>query len=68
MDSTERLKPRSNFMRIERELYVFLRTIYGCGPKEPQWTGSELSEVLTEVEKKMWTLNLDVISQRPRAG
>ncbi|KAJ1372587.1 hypothetical protein KIN20_034778 [Parelaphostrongylus tenuis] len=33
MDSTERLKPRSNFMRIERELYVFLRTIYGCGPK-----------------------------------
>ncbi|ETN82645.1 hypothetical protein NECAME_01930 [Necator americanus] len=32
-DGTERLKPRSNFMRIERELYLFLRTIYGGGPE-----------------------------------
>ncbi|KAE9413545.1 hypothetical protein Angca_005155 [Angiostrongylus cantonensis] len=73
VDGTERLKPRSNFMRIERELYVFLRTIYGGGPEvflmeEPQWTESELSEVLSEVEKKMWAPNPDVTSQRLNAG
>ncbi|VDM52666.1 unnamed protein product [Angiostrongylus costaricensis] len=73
VDGTERLKPRSNFMRIERELYMFLRTIYGGGPEvflmeEPQWTESELSEVLSEVEKKMWTPNPDVTCQRLNAG
>ncbi|KJH46936.1 hypothetical protein DICVIV_07016 [Dictyocaulus viviparus] len=61
-DGTERLKPLSNFMRIERELYIFLRAIYGGGPEvflmdDPQWTESELSEVLSEVEKKMWKSN-----------
>ncbi|EYC23708.1 hypothetical protein Y032_0015g2797 [Ancylostoma ceylanicum] len=61
-DGTDRLKPRSNFMRIERELYLFLRTIYGGGPEvfltdQPQWSEAELRDVLNAVDEKLWAAN-----------
>ncbi|CAJ0609933.1 unnamed protein product [Cylicocyclus nassatus] len=61
-DGTDRLKPRSNFMRIERELYLFLKTIYGGGPEvfltdQPQWSEAELRDVLASIEEKLWAAN-----------
>ncbi|KHJ95053.1 hypothetical protein OESDEN_05004 [Oesophagostomum dentatum] len=67
-DGTDRLKPRSNFMRIERELYLFLRTIYGGGPEvfltdQPQWSETELRDVLSSIESKLWAANAKLRKQ-----